>query len=433
MQGNIMDIKSLLKNKAFTNLWLSQICSQLSYNLLNFSLLFIVFRLTKSSFSESLLVLTFILPTAIFGTFTGILADFVDKRKVMMAAHLVWPIFAILFIPFSGSLFLILFLSFVINAIDRFFTPAEQASLPLLVEKEGLLVANSLFSFSINACFLIGFSLSGPIMILLRNDFAPIYLAGFLMFISTFFVYNLPRLKPTAKEGTPAGFLQKTLNEVKLGFNFVKSTRIVFFGIAIFSILQIFMNIALSISPSFVSNSLGFEDSKHASWVVMFPVGLGSILSLYIISKWQKELKRKLIGRGILFSSIALFTLGFVPIIFQLLEKENFVGRVTRSIIHFTGVSSIIFVACLFLGLSVTLIVVPALTAISENTPDEMLGRVWGIASLAQNLLASIPLLLIGFIADRISVVPLILATGIAGIAIYFWGKKRGILEKLLG
>lgn len=261
-------------------------------------------------------------------------------------------------------------------------------------------------------------------MILLRNDFAPIYLAGFLMFISTFFVYNLPRLKPTAKEGTPAGFLQKTLNEVKLGFNFVKSTRIVFFGIAIFSILQIFMNIALSISPSFVSNSLGFEDSKHASWVVMFPVGLGSILSLYIISKWQKELKRKLIGRGILFSSIALFTLGFVPIIFQLLEKENFVGRVTRSIIHFTGVSSIIFVACLFLGLSVTLIVVPALTAISENTPDEMLGRVWGIASLAQNLLASIPLLLIGFIADRISVVPLILATGIAGIAIYFWGKK---------
>lgn len=140
MQGNIMDIKSLLKNKAFTNLWLSQICSQLSYNLLNFSLLFIVFRLTKSSFSESLLVLTFILPTAIFGTFTGILADFVDKRKVMMAAHLVWPIFAILFIPFSGSLFLILFLSFVINAIDRFFTPAEQASLPCLLKKKVFLL-----------------------------------------------------------------------------------------------------------------------------------------------------------------------------------------------------------------------------------------------------------------------------------------------------
>jgi MFS family permease len=164
----------------------------------------------------------------------------------------------------------------------------------------------------------------------------------------------------------------------------------------------------------------------------MFPVGLGSIVSLYIIQRWQKELKRNLIERGILYSSLSLFALGFVPVIYQLLEKENLVGRITRSVIHFTGISSIIFIACLFLGLSVTLILVPALTAISENTPDDMLGRVWGIASLTQNLLASIPLLTIGFIADRVSVVPLILATSIAGIALYFWGKRKGFLDKIL-
>lgn len=427
-----MNFKTLLKNRAFTNLWASQICSQLSYNLLNFSLIFIVFKLTKSSFSESLLVLTFVLPTAIFGSFTGILADFVDKRKVMMWAHLIWPLVAFLFIPFSSNLFLILFLSFAINAIDRFFTPAEQASLPLLVEKEGLLVANSLFSFSINACFLIGFSFAGPLMLVTKNDFSPIYLASFMMFVSTIFVYNLPHLKNAVKESTPQRFLNKTFSEIKLGLDFVKSTKVVFYGIAIYSLLQIFMNIALSISPSFVSNSLGFEDSKHASWVVMFPVGLGSILSLYVISRWQKELKRNLIGRGILFASISLFALGFVPIIFKLLQSEHLVGKITRSIIHFTGVSSIIFVACLFLGLSVTLIIVPALTAISEKTPEDMLGRVWGIASLAQNLLASIPLLLIGFIADRISVVPLILITSLSGILLFILNRKRKLLDKLL-
>jgi MFS family permease len=427
-----MNIKTLLKNKSFTNLWLSQICSQLSYNLLNFSLLFIVFRLTKSSFSESLLVLTFVLPTAIFGTFTGILSDFVDKRKIMIAAHLIWPFVAILFIPISNSLFFILFLSFIINAIDRFFTPAEQSSLPLLVEKEGLLIANSLFSFSMNACFLIGFSLSGPLMFATRNDFAPIYLASFLMLVSTIFVFKLPHLLPEIKQDLRLSFFKKTTNEIKSGFNFVKHSKIVLYGIAVFSLMQIFMNIALSISPSFVSNSLGFEDSKHASLIVMFPVGLGSVLSLLVISRWQKELKRHLIGRGILFSSIALFTLGFVPIIYKLLEKQNMFGEITRSIIHYTGVSSIIFIACFFLGLSVTLIIVPALTAISENTPEDMLGRVWGITSLVQNLLASIPLLTIGFIADRISVVPLILITSIAGIIIYFWSHKNHILERLL-
>jgi MFS family permease len=426
-----MNIRTLLKNPAFKNLWFSQICSQLSYNLLNFSLLFIVFRLTHSSFSESLLVMTFILPTALFGTFTGVFADFYDKRRIMMAAHLVWPLVAIMFVFFSKNLVVILFLSFLINAIDRFFTPAEQSSLPFLVSKEELLVANSLFSFSINGAFLVGFSLAGPIMILTGNDFAPIYLSAILMASSIFFVQNLPRLKPEAV-GSTEKFIHKTFNEIKLGFSFIKQTKVVFLGIAIFSIIQIFMNIALSISPSFVSNSLGFEDPKHASWVVMFPVGLGSIVSLYVIQRWQKQLKRNLIGRGIIFSSISLFALGFIPVIYQLLEKENLVGRITRSIIHFTGVSSIIFIACFFLGLSVTLILVPALTAISENTPEEMLGRVWGIAALAQNLLASIPLLLFGFIADRVSVVPLIFVTSAVGIVVYFWGKKKGLLDKML-
>ncbi len=426
-----MDIRTLLKNPSFRNLWFSQICSQLSYNLLNFSLLFIVFRLTRSTFSESLLVLTFILPTAIFGTFTGVFADFYDKRRIMLAAHLVWPVIAILFVFFSKSLLIILFLSFLINAIDRFFTPAEQSSLPLLVSKEELLMANSLFSFSINGAFLVGFSLAGPIMILTGNDFAPIYLSVILMSVSVFFVRHLPRLKPEAVAST-GKFIHKTFNEIKIGFSFIKQTKIVFLGIIIFSLLQIFMNIALSISPSFVSNSLGFEDPKHASWVVMLPVGLGSIISLYIIQRWQKELKRNLIERGLLYSSLSLFVLGFVPVIYQLLEKENLVGRITRSIIHFTGVSSIVFLACLFLGLSVTLIIVPALTAISENTPDDMLGRVWGIASLSQNLLASIPLLLIGFIADKVSVVPLILFISSCGIIFYIWGKRRRVFEKLL-
>lgn len=427
-----MNIKTLLKNTSFRNLWFSQICSQLSYNLLNFSLLFIVFRLTKSSFSESLLILTFILPTALFGTFTGVFADFYDKRRIMMAAHLVWPAIAILFVFFSKNLLVILLLSFLINAIDRFFTPAEQSSLPLLVSKEELLVANSLFSFSINGTFLIGFSLAGPLMILAQNDFMPIYLAAFLMFLSTIFVQKLPKLIPVAQIAHNINFLHKTYDEIKSGFSFIKEAKVVFLGIAIFSIFQIGMNVALSLAPAFVSRSLGFGDPKHASWVVMFPVGLGSTLSLYFLQRWQKELKRNLIEKGILYASISLFVLGFVPIIYLLLRNEHLAGRITRSIIQFTGISSIVFLACFFLGLSVALILVPALTAISENTPNEMLGRVWGIASLAQNLLASIPLLLIGFIADRVSVVPLILFISSFGIIFYAWGKSQNFFGKLL-
>lgn len=425
-----MSFKTLLQNRPFVFLWASQICSQLSYNLLNFSLLFIVYRISHSAFNESLLILTFILPTALFGTFTGIVADFHDKKKIMLFAHLLWPLVALLFVLAAENFILILILSFIINAIDRFFTPAEQSSLPFLVTKEELMIANSLFSFSINACFLIGFSLSGPLMISTRNDLSPIYLAAMLMFISTFFVQCLPNLKPLAKNNLKLNFLTKTFEEIKSGFEFVKNKKIIFWGIVIYAVMQILMNISLSVSPSFVSQSLGFEDAKHASWVVMFPVGLGSILSLYIIEKKQKVLKREIIATGLLLASISLSILGLAPMIYQALE-HHFLVQSTVPIANLTSMSMIIFIACLALGLSVTLILVPALTAISQNSPPDIMGRVWGITSLVQNLLAAVPLLAAGFLADRVSVVPLILALSFVGIVFYLFGRRQ-LFAKLL-
>lgn len=403
--------KSLLKNRNFLLLWSEQILSQFAYNLVNFALMIWVFKLTQSSFAESLLVLSFILPTAIFSVFTGVIADLYDRRKIMLIIHIIWAILVLSFIFIRNNFILILIFSFILNMIDRFFTPAEQASLPQIVGEKNLLIANSLFSFSLNAGFLFGFSLAGPMMLIWGNDI-PFFLSSFLIAIGLVFIFFLPPLKSTRQRADLSftDIIPETKKQIIQGYLFVKRTRIIILAIAVFTVIQIVMNSSMALAPSFVVNNLGFIDPKHASWVVMFPVGLGTILAIILLRFWQNKLKRWLIKEGVLLSGISFLGLGIISLMKLYTQNINFYP--------------FIFISCLMLGACATLILVPVLTIISQYTPNEYLGRVWGVANLVQNTAASVPLLIVGALADRISIIPLLFGVAFIAFIIYTFSKR---------
>lgn len=86
---------------------------------------------------------------------------------------------------------------------------------------------------------------------------------------------------------------------------------------------------------------------------------------------------------------------------------------------NFNWTSIMVFMSAGLLGLSVTLMIVPTLTIISQYTPNEYLGRVWGVANLVQNTAAVLPLILIGAVADKMSVLPLIFIFALLSIILY--------------
>jgi MFS family permease len=117
-------------------------------------------------------------------------------------------------------------------------------------------------------------------------------------------------------------------------------------------------------------------------------------------------------------AGVALLGLGFTPILSSLLIKGQFLTRLV-AFNHLNIIYPIIFISCFLLGLSAALMIVPTMTIISEDTPNEFLGRVWGVANLFQNTLAAIPLLIFGALADRISVLPLIFVFAILAFNLY--------------
>src|SRR3989344_1860369 len=91
---------SVLKNRGFLNLWFNQILVQLSYNSLNFALLFWVFRLTDSNAAVAGLLVSIYLPAVLLGLFSWVLVDVVDGRKIIIVFNffLCWFFLALFFL-----------------------------------------------------------------------------------------------------------------------------------------------------------------------------------------------------------------------------------------------------------------------------------------------------------------------------------------------
>ena len=82
-----MNIKKLFEIKDFVRLWLSQILSQISINLMNFYVLTQVFAKTQSTTAVALIWIAGAVPALIFGPFSGPIVDSVSRRKAIAAMH----------------------------------------------------------------------------------------------------------------------------------------------------------------------------------------------------------------------------------------------------------------------------------------------------------------------------------------------------------
>src|SRR3990172_6293249 len=80
-------VPPVLSNRSFLLLWLAQIISQTAQNAVLYALIIIVLELTKSTTSTSGVVLSFVIPTVIFGMFAGVLVDRWSKRRLLILTN----------------------------------------------------------------------------------------------------------------------------------------------------------------------------------------------------------------------------------------------------------------------------------------------------------------------------------------------------------
>src|SRR2546429_4390943 len=161
--------RGILQNRAFLAIWGAQILSQVAANAVTSALIILVAGITHSNTSSSFLILLAVLPAVLFGIAGGIIVDRTDRRLMLIVTNALRAASIIPLLLFGTSLTVVYLVNFLVAAVTIFFVPAEAATLPAIVRKRELLVANSLFTFTFNAAFLVGFIILAPIIVSLAG------------------------------------------------------------------------------------------------------------------------------------------------------------------------------------------------------------------------------------------------------------------------
>lgn len=345
--------------------------SLITVNMMNFVMATRIFEKTGSTVAVSLLWVFYYLPSLLFGPFSGYFVDLMSLRKTLFWTNIAQAVTMLMFLFIGDKFYMIYPIIFLYSFLNQFYYPAESSSIPWLVAKEDLSIANSLFLLTSQTALVIGLGFSGILMRLFGKG-SPVYISAFCLFLAGLVVHFLPKKEPKKEKKKE---ISQFFEDIKFGYSYIKDNRIISFPVLIIVFFQILIvGMAVSI-PSLAVEILKVE-AHDAGPLLILPLGLGALFSaLYLARNGNKFRKKVLIKRGMLgmFSVLVLFSL-LLPLLGNF---KIFAGLLLSFLL---GVFSLI-------------LFVPAQTLLQENTPPELRGRVFGAVGFLCTI-SSMPFLL---------------------------------------
>jgi DHA3 family macrolide efflux protein-like MFS transporter len=156
---------SIWRNSNFLRVWLGQLVSVVGDGMFHTAILWWVKTTTGSDALVATMALCGALPAVLLGPIAGAFADRHDRRSVMMAADiaraLVLVVPALLLATGSLQVWHLFITAAALSTFSTFFGPAFGASIPQLVAREHITVANSINQTTFSLGGLLGPALGG--------------------------------------------------------------------------------------------------------------------------------------------------------------------------------------------------------------------------------------------------------------------------------
>jgi predicted MFS family arabinose efflux permease len=214
-QAPVGYIELLRSNRAFRNLWLGQVVSQMGDWFDTIALYTIILNLTGSGRNVGLLMVARFVPSFVFGPISGVLADRFSRRMLMIVSDLLRAVVVLgfLLVRRADQLWLIYVLTVLQLIFSTFFEPARTASVPSIVSDRELLPANAISSVTWSAMLTIGAAIGGVVTGLFGTNAAFIldslsYVASALFIASIRFPKRPAREKTKLSVGKVLGITQ---------------------------------------------------------------------------------------------------------------------------------------------------------------------------------------------------------------------------------
>ena len=154
----------LFGNRNFVALWLGQTVSFIGDYFYFLAIPIMVERLTGSALQVGLAVIASALPMLLLGPVAGVFVDRWDRKRTMIISDLLRALLVLLclLVRTPDQVWIYYVVAFLMSCVSRFFFPAQNAALPLIVpDKDELLTANGLMQIVQTAGLLVGPALAG--------------------------------------------------------------------------------------------------------------------------------------------------------------------------------------------------------------------------------------------------------------------------------
>lgn len=394
----------ILKNKNFSKIWLTQVLSLVTAHMLNFILIERIFRISDSTVAIGLFFALYYVPTVIFGPFVGVLIDRWNKKQIFIFSNLAQAFIVLFYLGLGERLWPIFTIALFYSLCDEFFNPAIGASLPAVVKKKSLAMANSFFFITTQGAIGLGYLLAGTLLRFLGHKNIIFVLASLMLFSASLVASRLSKtiLEKSQKIKFSWALFQEQLIE---GYRFIKNEPRVLFPILLLAGLQVFAGIAVILLPSIAKNILriAFADS---SFVFIAPLFLGIIMGNFLVGRLSQSYRKKnLISAGLFLAGPMLLILALIVPVFKF----------SLALAVMTAVG---------LGVAAILMLIPSITLIQEHTRFNLRGRVFAALNTLVTLAAALPMLVAATLVDFFGVNFILVICGLLIIGAGFYARK---------
>ncbi len=398
---------NILKNRNFVKLWVSQIFAMSASNMLIFLLAIRIYQMTDNNFIVSIYVALVSIPPIIFSVVAGAFADNHNRKKILTISNLLRVILLIAFLFLSKNPYALMVLAFIISSISQFFGPAESATIPNVVEKKQLFLANSMFMFTTYTAFLVGYSLAGPLLFHMSDR--PVFFILLVMYtIAMVANMLLPsqkhHLEIKGKAIKYGNSIKKLFHDILDGWKAIKNNKVVLYSILQMTIILAVERGVIALLPDLAGKYFKYN-TDEMSYYLLIPVGVGAFVGAILINQVKKYFpKRKIINWSLIIDGFVLLA---IPFYFVVIPWGQFWLKFATSAFAFAS------------GLADVFIIVTAQTLIHESSADENRGRIFGNLMAFMNIISVPLILLLGFLATLYNPTTII---GVLGIIVTFFG-----------
>ncbi|MGH0944409.1 MFS transporter [Bacillus mycoides] len=402
-----LHIENKKRNQELRNICLYSIAKTVSISgssIYSFALGLYVLQITGSALNFAITLILGTIPMIVMNPFAGVIADKVDKKKLVICMDLLSGCLLITVYILSSyyglNLFIIYTTTFLMTVFTTFFGIGLEAAKPNIVSKERLMSINSISKIIDSVSLILGPMLGGIVfavfdikIFIIINGISFILSGISILFIHfKLFEFNINEECPKRR----INFIK----DIKEGFSYLIEKESLKNTFRILISLNFFLGFAVTVPLPYIINTVLNLSSKQFGIIQgTFPVGMiiGTILVKKITNRFSYSYLLKKLS-----SMLAVFMIiSGIPVLFKSFEVNDFVYVITYCVVMF------------FLGLIIALIDIPLIYFMQKEIPDEYRGRVLSIGLSIGKMMQPIALALSGLLLNYIPAYTLPIAGGI--------------------